>query len=386
MKNAGQARTFAAAALAVIVGSAQPAHALFGSSKKEGGKTQDPPKVDDSQKKQEQLPGMKDESNAVKFQVPNAAPDASAPPPGAVSGDASKTAAPPASLPGSGGLPTEVVIKSSEGGGAKLKVNKPALNIDVDAFESIRASLEPDESLLLAESPFTVSWRRTYPEFLNNERVVQPWRMTFSDRPGIIFAIRDQLNETLQRPLEDKEARGYQWSLTIADEEGRVFQHYEGSKDPPEQLIWNGQNDQGEWIKAGRSYSAIYMFTDSGGAPRTKVGKPVQFTGVVHQEKDGLHVTLDSSALFGPSKDARTIQKSGEGLLRSAADLIKRRYSGIPIRVIAYANVKELAEAQVASVQSYLMQELMILQAHIFNDADHAQFSEQRTEIVLLNR
>lgn len=282
-------------------------------------------------------------------------------------------------------LPQEVVIKGSDAG-QKLKVLKPPLDIQTDPFESIRASLQPDESLLLAESPLTVSWRRTRPELLANDRVVQPWRTIFSDRPGIVFNIREQLNDVLQRPLDSKEAKAYQWSLTIADEEGRVFQRYDGSKEPPEEFVWTGQNDQGEWIRAGRSYSAVYMFTDSGGSPHTKVGKPIQFTGIAHQEPDGLHLSLDSAALFGSTKNSRIVEKGGEGLLRAAADVIKRRHAGVPIRVLVYAATKELAEAQAGQIQDALIQELMLPRQAVGTDFTHASFSEQRVEIILLNR
>lgn len=287
--------------------------------------------------------------------------------------------------PADGGLPTEVIIKGSDSG-SKFDAKKPPLNIETNAFDSIQASLVPDESLLLAESPFTVSWSRTHPEFLSAERVIQPYRTTFSDRGGIVFNMVDQLSAVLQRPIDPKEARSWQWSLTIADEEGRVFQQYEGSKDPPQELVWNGQNDQGEWIKAGRSYSAVYTFTDASGSPRTKVGKPIQFTGIVHQESDGLHISMDSALLFGSTKNGREIEKAGMNLMRSAADLIKRRFTGVPIKVQATASTKELAEAQAQKVQEYLVKELMILAQNTSLDSSHAPFSEQRIDVVLLNR
>lgn len=297
--------------------------------------------------------------------------------------------APSAPVPESvgGKSPTEVVIRSQEGAGAKLGALKPPLSVAVDPFESIRASLQPDQALLLAVSPLTVSWRRTHPEFMNNPRVVQPWRTTFSARPGIAFRVRDQLQDVLGRKMDPKEARNYAWSLTLADEEGRVFHSYQGSDDPPEELLWTGQNEQGEWIRAGRSYSAVYTFTDPHGAPRTAVGKPILFKGIVHQEDTGLHISLDSSVLFGANKAGAEIAvPAGLDLLRSAADLIKRRFTGIPISVRVFAATKELGDVQAAALQAYLLKELMLSPKHVSADAARAGYSDQRTEIVLLNR
>ncbi len=294
---------------------------------------------------------------------------------------------PPAApaTPAPGGMPAEVVIKAE--GGTKLSDQKPPLKIEIDPFETIRPSLKPDENLLLAVSPLTVSWRRTHPESLMNERVIQPWRTTFSQRAGISFRIKDQLETLLGGKLEPKEAKKWGWSLTIADEEGRVFHNYSGSGDPPEEMLWSGQNEQNEWVRAGRSYSAVYTFTSPDGSPRTTVGKPLLFKGIVHQEDTGLHISLDSSALFGTGKSASELQGPiGPDVLRSAADLVKRKFSGIPISVRVFANTKELGEAQAKTVQEYLLRELMVANRHIGVDATRAPFSDQRVEIVLLNR
>lgn len=283
-----------------------------------------------------------------------------------------------------GSVPAEVVI--TDRGGSKLKVRKPPLSIEVDAFESIRDTLDPDQNLLLAESPLTVVWRRTHPEFLRNPRVIQPWLTTFSERPGIVFRPLDKLREVLQRRVTRKEAKGYQWTLTLADEEGKVFQHYEGSSHPPEELIWSGQNETGEWMKAGAAYAPVYIFTDPGGTPFTRVGKHLRFKGIVHQERTGLHISLDSSELFGRAKSGERVRKSGMGLLRSAADLIKRRYSGIPIRVEAYSSSKDLADRQAQQVRGFLVRELMLLPQDISTDSLRTPYASQRLEIILLNR
>lgn len=291
-----------------------------------------------------------------------------------------------ATISNNGSMPTEVIIKGEEGSN-KLGNIKPPLKIDVDPFESIRPSLEPDQSMLLAVSPLTVSWRRTHPETLMNGRVIEPQRTTFSQRPGIAFRVKEKLSDVMQRRLDPKEAKQYAWSLTIADEEGRVFHHYEGSNDPPEELLWTGQNDQGEWINAGRSYSAVYTFTDPGGSPRTAVGKPLLFRGIVHQEDTGMHISLDSSVLFGTGKaDSDVKQGQGTDLLRSAADLIKRRFTGIPISVRVFAATKELGDAQATSVYNYMLKELMLTAKNVSVDAARAPFSDQRVEVVLLNR
>lgn len=281
-------------------------------------------------------------------------------------------------------MPQEVVIKGE--GGSKLKATKPPLDLVVDPFDSIRESLKPDQQMLLAESPLTVVWRRTHPEFLRNSRVIQPWRTLFSERPGFVFRPRDQLFEVLGRKIEPREAKRFQWELSIADEEGKVFQQYEGSGAPPEEILWTGQNEQDEWLRAGKAYSPVYKFTDPSGTPYTRAGKPLKERGVVHQERNGLFISVDSTALFGGAKESGTLQGEGEGILRAAADYIKRRHPGVPLRVEAFSSTRELAERQAQTVTDFLVRELMLMPQDISSEARKEPYSEQRLDIVLVNR
>jgi hypothetical protein len=302
----------------------------------------------------------------------------------AVAAAAQESPTPVSSGATAGAAPTEIVVR---GEGGKLSDAKPPLKIDVDAFETIRPDLQPDQELLLAVSPLTVAWRRTHPDFLMNDRVIQPWRGTFSQRPGIPFLVRAQLEDALGQKLDDRAAKTWAWSLTIADEDGRPFHHIEGSGAPPVELLWSGQNAQNEWLAAGRPYSPVYRFTAPDGSTRTRVGAPLLLKGVVHQEDTGLHITLDSSALFGSARTGtELVQPAGPDLLRSAADLIKRRYPGLPIAVTVYANTKELGATQAAIVQTVLLRELMLAARYVTTDSDRAAFSDQRVEVVLLNR
>ncbi|MBI5630214.1 MAG: hypothetical protein HY921_04950 [Elusimicrobia bacterium] len=291
----------------------------------------------------------------------------------------------PAAAPTPGGLPEEVVVKG-EAGTQKFGEKKPPVRVEVDPYESIRPSLEPNPSLLLTVSPLTVSWRRTYPDFLLQERVVELWRSTFSQRPGIAFPMRQKLEEVLQAKLTPRQARQYAWSLSIVDQEGRVFEHHEGSS-LGEELVWRGLNSQDESMRAGQSYSAVYTFTDPRGSPRTSVGKQLLFNGMVHQEDSGLHISLDSATLFGSGKSQQVVGPvAGADLLRSASDLIKRRYYGIPLAIRAFAQTKELGLAQAKSISAYLAKDLMLASRNISVDAAPVPYSDQRVEIVLLNR
>ena len=55
-------------------------------------------------------------------------------------------------------------------------------------------------------------------------------------------------------------------------------------------------------------------------------------------------------------------------------------------QALLFANTKELADTQAAKVQTTLIQELMTMSKNVTVEGARAAFSDQRVEIVLLNR
>lgn len=269
-----------------------------------------------------------------------------------------------------------------ESGGGK---GDAVLGMRIDPFETIRDSLAPDPRLM-EQGFYQVERLRNNPDFLRNPRVVRPWLATIGGLEPMLFGPRNELAQSLHYRPSEGEFKKSNWSLTITDDEGKVFEHRRGDGLPPEEIAWSGQNQQGEWVGAGVAYSPVYEFSSPDEMPLRRVGKPVKLGGVVHQERTGLHITLDSSVLFGKSKKSRNIRRRGDELLREAADLIKRRYYGMPIRVEVYGGSRYLADEQARLVESSLQAELKMLPNDILSGSVAAPFAMQRVEIVLQNR
>jgi hypothetical protein len=283
------------------------------------------------------------------------------------------------------GAPTEVTIKGQEKA-TRIASQKPPIHITVDPFESIRASLKPDQSLLLAMSPLMASWQKIHPEFLMDSRVIEPRRATLSEKHGVIFPVRKELRKTLGTPISDRDASTYAWVLTIADDQGRVFWKYEGSKNPPQEIVWSGEGRNEQWAKAGESYSAIYTFSGPHGSPHTIVGDPIVFKATAHQKKDGLHLALSSAIVFGPRKSETEIQKRERPhLLRASADFIKRFYPRNSLSVRVFSATSELGNIQAEKIKDYLLKELMLSPANISTSSAEASFPNQRIVIIIFN-
>ena len=281
--------------------------------------------------------------------------------------------------------PEEVVIKSESAEDVRTK--KPPLKVKADKFESIAQSLEADKRLFLFESADFVSFSRNHPEKLLSARIIRPGRTSFSERSVITFYPLRKFDEVFGNAYDDKNAKDLQWTLSITDEEGKIFQKYSGSGLPPETLSWEGENAQHEWVRAGHSYAPIYVFLNESGAPKTIIGELVKFTAIVYQKGGNLTISLDSSSLFGPNKSARVLDKQkGEPLLVAAADLVKRRYYNTPLRVKVFAQAKDLAGQQAELVRNFLKASLMSSENLLTFEGLEDTYSQQRTDIIILNK
>ncbi|HNW44022.1 MAG TPA: hypothetical protein PKI19_05915 [Elusimicrobiales bacterium] len=284
-----------------------------------------------------------------------------------------------------GEVPEEVVIKAEAA--AEIRTRKPPLKVKTDNLESIKKSFESDKNLFLFESGDFVSFSRNYPEKLLSARVIKPWLTSFSDRTVITFYPLRKFEEVFSRTYSEKTAKALQWTLSITDEEGKIFHKYTGSGLPPESISWSGENDQREWVRAGHSYAPMYVFTDEYGAPKTVIGELVRFYAIVYQKGSRLTVSLDSSLLFGPNKSAKVVDKEkGESLLAATGDLIKRRYYNMPLKVNVYAQTKALAETQAGLIKQYLKNLLMCPENLLSYEGFDDTFAQQRADIVLLNK
>jgi hypothetical protein len=282
-------------------------------------------------------------------------------------------------------MPEEIVIKSETGD--KLRTARPPLKIVTDDFETVRKSLDPDKDLFLFESGEFISQSKNYPDKLFTLWVIKPWRSGFSDKTVISFSPLRKFSDIFHRAFTKEAAKEIRWTLSITDEEGKIFHKYSGSGLPPESISWNGENDQREWLKAGHSYAPIYTFVDEKGTPKTIFGDLIKFTAIVFQKETRLTISLDSVAIFGPAKAVRAIEKpQGEELLSATADLIKRRYYNMPIKITVYAQTMELASAQAEQIKNFLDNALMTNGNAITAEGVDESFSQQRTDVVILNK
>ncbi len=283
--------------------------------------------------------------------------------------------------------PEEVVIKAVDLG-PKVKERKPPLNIRIDPYESVRKRVsESPIYVLLPELPFSISWRHSHPDFLISPRVVETWRPDIHNQ-GLVFHVFDKMGEALGQQLEANEAKYCQWTLSIVDEKGEMFQYYAGTDGvaPPRELLWNGRNDRGDWIQVGRSYSPLYKFVGPDGSQHTTEDSLLRLNSFVRSEADGVHISLDLGTLFGPRRDMVQLQPAGLDMLRSVADTIKLREDQLLSQIHVFGPTAELAKMEAAAISDYLLPELVLDIKTVTIKSEIAALADQRVEISLKNR
>ncbi len=273
----------------------------------------------------------------------------------------------------------DVVIKGAEKDAPSIA--KPAFDIPYDPYESLRGTLKPDESLLLAQSPALLTWGRSRPERLDDSHLLEPWNDDIPDISRIELHPASEASSGAAK-LE----KTLSWTLDLVDEDGKPFTTFQGSGQPPQDLAFNGRSQGGAWLLAGHAYSAVYRLADSSTTSRTVMGQPLQFAALVHPQDDGSLIGLDSSALFGSDRSARDIAPAGLPLLRGASDWVKRRGYGQILRVRVYSQDAELAQVQAAAIRSYLAEELAVEADRIAAEGASAPASEERVDLVVERR
>jgi len=118
------------------------------------------------------------------------------------------------------------------------------------------------------------------------------------------------------------------WELSIFDPRDNLFKRYEGAGRPADELIWNGQSDNGELVQAAEDYPYEFSITDEfGNTSRTEGVIPVDV--LVIRDEDGRLKIRISNITFSPNSpeyvtdDADRFEKNIEIIARIAEILNK---------------------------------------------------------------
>lgn len=280
-------------------------------------------------------------------------------------------------------LPMEIVIKGQ--GVQKIPFQKVPFKAELDIFSIFRANAADIDQFLSLDLPRDLNQDRWWPYPLDYNLIIQPYGQRFADSAKIIFDPGKHLADLFRDMPEAPSMKEFHWTIQIADEEGRSYKEFSGAGEPPKEVVWDGQSDKGDWIRAGHNYSVVYVFVDDMGLSRRAFDKSIRFSGFIRKDLDGVHICMDSKAMFAQSMTGgMEIEKNtGEELLRAAADYIKRNYYNEPLQVSVYAKNDYAAEKESLLVREYLGSQLKMPQDLISGKGVEVLPSEEQVEILI---
>ncbi|MFH1563209.1 MAG: hypothetical protein ABIF11_07330 [Nitrospirota bacterium] len=256
----------------------------------------------------------------------------------------------------------------------EIKTQKPLVRIEEEMIEVDMPAMETEEQLF-SKTPATLEiWREAYGHILSSGQAAFPGYTGLVETPIATFQPQIRGEKVISK-----------WTLVITDSRGCDFKKFKGSGDQSIVVVWEGYNDKNEILNVGDMYTYVFNYTDMAGNPHTVVGRPFSVNGLVHQEKNGLFISIANKALFVEERDQIKIKDDIFPMLKETADRLKD-YFGLPISVIAYGDTTTKALGQAKAMAEYLANSLIIWVDQIKVAGYQSEPEKQRIDVIVHNR
>lgn len=255
----------------------------------------------------------------------------------------------------------------------KLTTKKPLLEIKENMNDAV-PTYNITEERLFSESPPTFSiWSQDYSIVMDSKQVAFP-------------CLKKLVRDTVATFYPQTKGEVVtSWNLIITDDKGREFKKFKGTYALPNNIPWDGRNDKDKIIDVDTTYTYIFSYIDVVGSPRTIVGNPFSIDAIVHQEKNGLVITLSSRVLFDLSSDDVQIKPDAMPLIQEVADEIKN-YFGLPLEIEVYNDNTTTANAQAEIISNLLAEKLIIWNEQIKTSTHRIKKQKPYINIIVSNR
>jgi len=136
------------------------------------------------------------------------------------------------------------------------------------------------------------------------------------------------------RPYYSDDCRVKEWKLTVVDENGSVFYHWNGTKTLPERIIWNGSGYGSAKVESMKRYRFRLYAEDEAG--NTAVSQEASVTSdiLVRSSCEGFHIRLETGFIEGSDRPEAAFLP----VLRRLADIVTR-YDAYNIRLEVHTDV-----------------------------------------------
>lgn len=276
----------------------------------------------------------------------------------------------PSSKPAASGKLEDITITGEDK--LKVKSEKPALELKMDINEIVLPTIETERKFL-EKSPNLTNLQESVPKMLMTNKTANPY---------LIAIIREPIADFSLKVLSGKVET---WELIVTDSKGKIFKKFEGKGIPPLSIEWSGRNQENKIVKVGNAYSYLVNFTNEAGNPRTLIGAPFTIHALLHQEQDGLFISITRKKLFDVEKEKTKLIDENVVLLKESLDILKENFN-LPIKVEVYGENSTVATEQSKVVAKYLIDSLVLPEECIKYIGYENTIEDHRVDIFIKNR
>ncbi len=222
----------------------------------------------------------------------------------------------------------------------QIKFERPDLHVDLDP--SLAPGLDWGTALDILDRtvPDLVAPFLTASTYQRSPYTPRPWFDNFATGPVARF-----------RPSVTGVDR---WQLLVVDSRGEVVAVFEGKKKPPEEIAWDGRQQDGTPVSPGLTYSYVFEAYDRAGNKRRFMGDGFQIPPYRHEGENG-PIFLVSGEQWLTAEQGRSDRLSSHPYLLEVASWLNLHTGpNDPLQVVATARTFAEANALGQQVQTAL--------------------------------
>jgi hypothetical protein len=271
---------------------------------------------------------------------------------------------------GSSGKMDDITITGEDK--LKVKTDKPFIEIKMDINEVVKSTIETERKFL-EKSPKLINLQESVPKTLISSQTAMPYLTAIIREPIARFS------------LKILGVKVNTWEFIVTDSKGKVFKKFTGKGAPPPFIEWSGRNPDNKVVKVGNTYSYLVNTMDEAGNPRTLIGSPFVINSLLHQEEDGLYVSISRKKLFEIERNRTKFIEDNVPLLKETSDYIKENHNLIT-RIDVYGENQPLALEQAKTAAKYFTDELILPADYLKFNGYEDIVENHRIDIVIKNR
>ena len=216
-------------------------------------------------------------------------------------------------------------------GKAQLKIDdaeKPAFDLRPALFTPIDSILDEKEQILNKRTLVVID------SFINES-------ISLGSPYIRIPTLENVMSESVELSILDPQRKGIKhWDVDVTDVQGMTLRSYSGKGNPPERIIWDGKDENGQEVMIpGEPYNYILTIYGDAEQKLRLTGEPFKVKGFKYQRPDDLKLLMTTDVLF--VKGTGEFSPHAEERMREIVNEAKIHYrNGIQVDVYCTDNLR----------------------------------------------